>query len=196
MNPSKRLGAWMSLPAMALVTAIATTSTGCGSSSPGGANIGTIDDGADLAALMDALAVPMASVFTNLSSGAVVRSDGASVRSERIASLTASAACPGGGTASYTTGSPSVATFTACNLGGVVVTGSLSVFFYGVPPSYGVNLEGGSLTLSGAASGTITIVSGMIQWTNPATDANTYWEIAVTVGSASYCAWSGGSGCR
>ena len=196
MNPSKRLGLWMSLPALILVTAIATTAAGCGSSSSDGANIGTIDNGADLAALMDALAVPMAGLFTNLSSGAVVRNDGASVLSDRIASLTTSAACPGGGTASYTTGPPSVATFTACNLGGVVVTGSLSAFLYGVPPSYGVNLEGGSLTLSGAASGTITIVSGMIQWTNPATDANTYWEINVTVGGAPYCAWSGGSGCR
>lgn len=196
MNLAKRLGAWISLPAMTLVTAIAATATGCGSSSSEGASIGTIDNGADLAALMDALAVPMAGVFTNLSSGAVVRNDGASVLSDRNASLTTSAACPGGGTASYTTGSPSVATFTGCSLGGVVVTGSLSATLYGVPPSYGVNLDGGSLTLSGAASGTITIVSGMIQWTNPATDANTYWEINVTVGGASYCAWSGGSGCR
>lgn len=196
MNLAKRLGAWMSLPAMTLVTAIAATATGCGSSSSEGASIGTIDNGADLAALMDALAVPMAGVFTNLSSGAVVRNDGASVLSDRNASLTTSAACPGGGTASYTTGSPSVATFTGCSLGGVVVTGSLSATLYGVPPSYGVNLDGGSLTLSGAASGTITIVSGMIQWANPATDANTYWEINVTVGGASYCAWSGGSGCR
>lgn len=196
MNLAKRLGAWISLPAMTLVTAIAATATGCGSSSSEGASIGTIDNGADLAALMDALAVPMAGVFTNLSSGAVVRNDGASVLSDRNASLTTSAACPGGGTASYTTGSPSVATFTGCSLGGVVVTGSLSATLYGVPPSYGVTLDGGSLTLTGAASGTITIVSGMIQWTNPATDANTYWEINVTVGGASYCAWSGGSGCR
>jgi hypothetical protein len=75
------------------------------------------------------------------------------------------------------------------------VTGSLSVLLYGTPPSYGVNLEGGSLTLSGVASGTITIVSGMIQWTNPATDANTYWELTVSVGGTTYCAWSGGTTC-
>ena len=133
------------------------------SSSSNGASIGTIDNGDDLAALMDALAVPMAGLFTNLSSGAVVRDDGASVRTDGIASLTTSAACPQGGSASYTTGSPGVAAFTACSLGGVVITGSLSVVVYGQPPSYGVNLGAGTLTLGGAASGTINIVSGMIQ---------------------------------
>jgi hypothetical protein len=183
----------MSLPAMALVMAIA---AGCGSSSSSGTTIGTIDNGDDLAALMDAVAVPMAGLFTNLSSGAVVRDDGASVRTDGIASLTTSAACPQGGSASYTTGSPGVAAFTACGLGGVVITGSLSVLVYGQPPSYGVNLGAGTLTLGGAASGTINIVSGMIQWSNPATDANTYWEINASVGSTIYCAWSGGTGCR
>jgi hypothetical protein len=178
------------------MVALATGAAGCGGSTSDAANIGTIDNAADVAALMDTMAVPMAGVFTNLANGAVVRTDGASARSDLTASLTTSAACPQGGTASYTSGPPSTVTFTACGLGGVVVSGSLSMNFIGQPPSYAVILGNGSLTLSGAASGTITIVSGIINWTNPATDANTYWELNVSVGGTPYCAWSGGSTCQ
>jgi len=195
MKPANRSGVSPSASVLALVVALATGAAGCGGSSTEGASIGTVDSAADVAALMDRLAVPVAGVFTNLASGVVIRADEAAARSDGLASLTASASCPGGGTASYTSGTPSVATFTGCNLGGVVVSGSLNVFLYGVPPSYGVNIEGGSLTLSGAASGTITILNGMIQWTNPATDANTYWELTVSVGGTTYCAWSGGTTC-
>jgi hypothetical protein len=187
--------AWMSLSAMTLVTAIATAATGCGSSSDT-ANIGTVDNAADLAAFMDAVAVPMAGVFTNLANGAAVRTDAAGARADRPASLTASASCPGGGTATFTSGAPSQVTFASCGLGSVAVSGTLYGGFSAYPPSYSAFIDGGSLTLSGAASGTITIVNGMIQWTHPATDANTYWEITVSVGTATLCAWSGGTGCR
>jgi hypothetical protein len=194
MMTTKR-GAWMSLSAMTLVTAIATTTTGCGSSSTDGASIGTVDNAADLAALMDAMAVPMAGVFTNLANGAVVRTDGASARSDLTAALTASAGCPGGGTATFTSGVPSQVTFAACGLGGVVASGSVYVGFSAVPPSYSAFIEGGSLTLSGAASGTLTIVNGLIQWTHPATDANTYWQFTVSIGSSTICANSAGVAC-
>ena len=186
--------AWISLSAMTLVTAIATAATGCGSSSDA-ATIGTVDNAADLAALMDAVAVPMAGVFTNLANGAAVRTDAAGARADRAASLTASASCPGGGTATFTSGAPSQVTFASCGLGSVAVSGTVYVSFSAYPPSYSAFIDGGSLTLSGAASGTITIVSGMIQWTHPATDANTYWQITVSVGTATLCAWSGGSTC-
>jgi hypothetical protein len=186
----------MSFPAVALSMAIAMTAAGCGGSSTTTPSIGTIDNAADVGALMDALAVPMAGLFTNLSNGAVVRADEASARSDLVASLTASASCPGGGTASYVSGFPSTVTFAACVLGGVGITGTLSVDFYGFPPSYGVNLLGGSLTLSGPATGTITVVNGTIQWTSPATDANTFWELTVSAGGSTYCAWSGGGACR
>jgi hypothetical protein len=192
MMTTKR-GACMSLSAMTLVVAISTTATGCGSSTDA-ANIGTVDNAADLAALMDAMAVPMAGVFTNLANGAVVRADGASARSDLTAALTASASCPGGGTATFTSGSPSQVTFAGCGLGGVAVSGTVYVNLLAYPPSYSVNLTG-SLTLSGAASGTLTIVDGMIQWTNPATDANTYWQFTVSIGGSTVCANSGGGAC-
>lgn len=194
MKPAKRTGTSSSV--LALVIALAITSAGCGGSSTSTPTIGTIDSADDVGALMDALAVPMAGVFTNLSNGAVVRADGAGARPDLVASLTASASCPGGGTASYASGTPSTVTFAGCVLGGVGLAGSLDVDFYGYPPSYGVNILGGTLTLSGSASGTITILNGTIQWTNPATDANTYWELTVSVGNTTYCAWSGGGACR
>jgi hypothetical protein len=193
MTTTKR-GAWMSLSAMTLAMAIATTTTGCGSSSTDGGSIGTVDNAADLAALMDAMAVPMAGVLTNLANGAAVRTDGANARSDQIASLTASASCPGGGTATFTSGAPSQVTFAGCGLGGVGVSGTVYVNLLAYPPSYSVNLTG-SLTLSGAASGTLTIVDGMIQWTHPATDANTYWQFTVSVGSSTICANSAGVAC-
>ena len=144
---------------------------------------------------MDAVAVPMAGVFTNLANGAAVRTDAAGARADRAASLTASASCPGGGIATFTSDAPSQVTFASCGLGSVAVSGTVYVSFSAYPPSYSAFIDGGSLTLSGAASGTITIVNGMIQWTHPATDANTYWQITVSVGTATLCAWSGGSTC-
>ena len=196
MKPERRFGTWMSLHALALVALIATTASGCGGSTSSNADIGTIDSAADVEALMDAIAVPLAGVFANLANAAVVRTEGATAPTDQLASLTVSAACPGGGTASYTSGEPGAATFTGCVLGGVSVSGSLPVFVFGVPPSYSVNIGAGTLTLGGAASGTITIVNGTIQWTNPATDANTFWEMTVSIGSATYCVWSGGGACR
>jgi hypothetical protein len=186
----------MSLPALAVSALIATTASGCGGSSSSTASIGTIDNAADVEALMDAIAVPMAGVFANLANAALVQTEAATVRSGQLASLTASAACPGGGSASYTSGTPGVAAFTGCVLGGVSVSGSVPVSLFAVPPSYSVNIGAGTLTLGGAASGSIAIVNGTIQWTNPATDANTFWEITASIGSATYCVWSGGGACR
>ena len=194
MKPAKNPRASMSLPVVTMVAAIATAAAGCGGSTTTGMNLGTIDSAAELAQLMDAAALPMASVFTLINGGAATSSAGAAARSS-LAALTSPVSCPSGGSASYsTTGTPQV-TFTSCNLGGVAFSGVLNVTLYSVANNYTATIGGGNLTMSGGATGTLSISNGMIQWSTPATDANTYWQISVTINGAAICAWSGGSTC-
>lgn len=190
MERTKSPGGRKFLTVMAAIAAIA-TAAGCGSSGSG-QSLGTIDDEAELGALMDAIGVPMAGVFSQISAGALVAGDSRSAR----AALTSPVSCPSGGSVSYTATGNAQATFTSCDLGGVVVSGTLVATVSGYPTGGGVILGGGTLTFGGNASGTLTVVSGTLQWTNPINDANTYWEIVVRINGATRCAWSGGAGCR
>lgn len=87
MKPAKNLRASMSLSVVTMVAAIATAAAGCGGSTPTGMNVGTIDSAAELADLMDAAALPMASVFTLINGGTATSSAGAAARSS-LAALT------------------------------------------------------------------------------------------------------------
>ena len=194
MKPAKNPRASMSLPVVTMVAAIATAAAGCGGSTTTGMNLGTIDSAAELAQLMDAAALPMASVFTLINGGAATSSAGAAARSS-LAALTSPVSCPSGGSASYSTSGTPQVTFTSCNLGGVAFSGVLYVTLSSVTNNYTAIIGGGNLTMSGGATGTLSISNGMIQWSTPATDANTYWQISVTINGAAICAWSGGSTC-
>ena len=192
MKPAKNPRASMSLPVVTMVAAIVTTAAGCGGSTTTGMNLGTIDSAAELDELMGAAALPMANVFTLINGGAVAA--GAAARSS-LAALTSPVSCPSGGSASYsTTGTPQV-TFTSCNLGGVAFSGVLYVTLSSVTNNYSAMIGGGNLTMSGGATGTISILNGMIQWSTPVTDANTYWQFSATINGAATCVWSGGGTC-
>jgi hypothetical protein len=192
MKNAKNPRASMSLSVVTVVAAIATAAAGCGGSTTNGMNLGTIDSAAELADLMDAAALPMARVFTLINGGTASVDEAA--RSS-LAALTSPVSCPSGGSASYsTTGTPQV-TFTNCDLGGVAFSGVLYVTLSSVTNNYTAIISGGNLTMSGGATGTLSILNGMIQWSTPVTDANTYWQISVTINGAAICAWSGGGTC-
>jgi hypothetical protein len=155
----------------------------------GGASVGSIDDAQDFELVMGLIAIPLADVLTDLGTSTTTL---ASSDETLEANPTT---CPGGGTAGFDMAA-STGTFAGCNLGGVGVSGTLGVVFVpGTAPDFAVNLGTGTLTFSGAASGSVQILGGQLQWRDPATDDNTYWLARAIVGSAEVCAWSGGGAC-
>jgi hypothetical protein len=127
--------------------------------------------------------LPLAQVFT-------VITDDSSPDAERRAATMAS--CPDGGTADYdmTTG---VATLTDCSGSGITTSGTISVTLIpgGGGYKYSANLSGGTITVSGAFSGTATIYSGTMGWEVPVADATTYWQLDIDLDGVQVCIWSG-----
>ena len=146
---------------MTLVAAIVTTTASCAGKTSTGPDLGTIDSHAELAQLMNAAALPMARLFTlfvtgpgaSIIDGTPTLSASAVDRSSTPA-LTSPVSCPSGGSAAYAAVGTTQITFTNCNLGGVV-------------------FSSGSLTMSGGATGTLSILDGLIQWSIPVTDVST-----------------------
>lgn len=204
MKPSKNPRAWISWSVMTMAVAIVTAAS-CTGKSPTGLDLGTIDSPEELAQLMGATSLPMARVFTlfNVGSGAAAMindgtptlSAGTTDRSS-TADLTSPVSCPSGGSASYTAVGTTQVTFTNCNPGGVRFSGVRYGWLQSTNATDNMAaIEGGSLTMSGAATGTLSILSGLIQWSVPVTDASTYWQFRATVNGAPVCVWSGGGAC-
>lgn len=188
--------------AVTTVAVIVTAAAGC-ASSPTGPDLGTIDDATEMEQLMDAAALPMARVLTLFDVGTGVPiidglTNGAAAAVDRTTtvSLTSPVSCPGGGSAAYAATGITQVTFTNCNLGGVRFSGVLSAILTSSGPSNNqAVIEGGALSMSGGASGTLAITGGLIQWSVPVADATTYWEFRANVGGAPVCVWSGGGSC-
>ena len=187
--------------AVTTVGAIVTAVAGCASST--GLDLGAIDSQAELEKLMDTAALPMAKVFTlfNVGSGGAIidglATGAAAVDRTTTVALTSPVSCPGGGSAAYTATGITQVTFTDCNLGGVRFTGVLSAILSSpVTSNHQAVIQGGVLSMSGGASGTLAILSGLIQWSAPVADATTYWQFVATVNGAPVCAWSGGGACQ
>jgi hypothetical protein len=99
--------------------------------------------------------------------------------------------CPGGGNlgVNLETGE---ATLTDCSAGGVTISAALFLFVSSTGPSaYQANFSG-ILTVSGSFIGTVEVLSAFIEWTDPASDANTFWEVTVSVGGQIFIATSAG----
>jgi hypothetical protein len=180
-----------SVLAAALLAATSTVAVGCGSSTST-PNLGTIDSASDLSTLMENVAVPMAGLFKQVSAMPPAVADSG----VGLAALTSPVSCAQGGSISYALSPSAQATFNNCTLEGVVISGTVYATVYGDTLGGGVTMSSGTLTLSGFATGTLEILNCMIQWTNPITDASTYWEISIAYNGATLCAWSGGTTCR
>jgi len=101
--------------------------------------------------------------------------------------------CPGGGTltANLATGQ---ATLTDCSAGGVTISATLVLAVVSAGPSSYEATFAGTLMVTGSFTGTVEVLSALIQWTDPATDANTYWEVMVLINGQTFTVTSGDSG--
>jgi len=86
--------------------------------------------------------------------------------------------CPEGGSLNVNTATGQ-ASLTACGVRGIIINATLALFVQPTgPSSYQANFNG-ILMVTGTFIGTIEVINAVIQWTDPATDANTYWEVTV-----------------
>jgi hypothetical protein len=185
---------------VAIAFAMLAVTISCGSSTPSSdtpptQNIGPITSASQLGALMNAIAAPLASIFAQ--AAAAPPPVAASATDANQYALTSPVNCPGGGTFSYaSTGGVSLGNFYNCNLGGVVIGGVVSGPITASSQGGSVSLSGGgTLNLSGAATGTLNIYYAQIQWTNPVSVANVYWQITIGVNGVPVCAQSSGVPC-
>ena len=86
------------------------------------------------------------------------------------------------------------AALTNCSAGGVVISATLVVFVTSTGFSSYQATFSGTLMVSGPYTGTVEVVMAFIQWTDPATDDNTYWEVTVLLGGETYTVTSADSG--
>jgi hypothetical protein len=86
--------------------------------------------------------------------------------------------CPGGGTLSVNRDTGE-ATLTNCSVGGEIISGTLVlVVTSDSPPMYRAEFSG-TFMVSGTYTGEVEVVSATIEWTEPATETNTSWDVTV-----------------
>jgi hypothetical protein len=159
------------------------------SSDPGGGEIRSQDD---VRRLFEAIVPDLVEAFTELANQQFAAAPALSSSTNK-AEGDSSVPCPGGGTlvVNLITGQ---ATLTNCVAGGVTISASLtlSVFPSG-PSSYQASFWG-TLTVSGSFNGTVEVDDAYIQWSDPATVANTLWQVTVTVNGQMFTVAGGGMG--
>lgn len=157
----------------------------CGDSSeqPGG----EIQSQEDVESFFQAVAPELIALFNDLADQQAP-SVAAFSRKENV-----SISCPEGGSLNVDT-DIGQANLTDCAARGIFINGALflTVFPTG-PGSYQASFSG-TMVVSGTFTGTIEVISSLIQWTNPATQDNTYWEVTVLVNSRTFTVTSAGSG--
>jgi hypothetical protein len=101
--------------------------------------------------------------------------------------------CPGGGVLSVDlmTGE---AMLTDCSVGGVTISAPLMLLVTSVPPSSYYATFSGTLTVSGDFEGDVEVVEASIEWTDPATEANTSWEAMVLLDGEQFAVSDAGNG--
>lgn len=86
------------------------------------------------------------------------------------------------------------ASLTDCGARGIVINATLALFVQPTgPSSYQANFNG-ILMVSGTFAGTIDVNQAFIQWTDPATVDNTFWEVTATVNDSIFIVTSADSG--
>lgn len=165
--------------------------TACGSTSSEPS--GEVSSQADVQRLFQTIVPDLVAAFTELANDSSLAPSTLPVGASKGGSNSSTVNCPGGGTLTVdlTTGN---ATLTDCATSGVILSASLFLYVSGFDaPSYNASFSG-TLLISGSFNGTVEVLSASIQWTDPATEANTYWDVQVQVEGAIYFASSAGSG--
>jgi hypothetical protein len=167
------------------ICALMLAAAACGDSPSDGSG-GEINSQEDVRNLFQAVMPDLVAALTELAN------EGAAAPALKSAH-SSTVQCPGGGTltANLATGQ---ATLTDCTAGGVTISATLVLAVVSAgPPSYEATFAG-TLMVSGSYTGTVEVLSALIQWTDPATDANTYWEVMVLINGQTFTVTSGDSG--
>ncbi|MDH3200559.1 MAG: hypothetical protein OEM15_06665 [Myxococcales bacterium] len=162
----------------------------CGSSTS--ESNGEINSQEDVQRLFEAVVPDLVEAFTELASQ-LSFATASSSSTEKQANGTASVQCPGGGVLNVdlVTGE---ATLTDCSAGGVTISAQLQLFVTPFPPSSYEAFFNGTLMVSGSFTGTVVVNQAFIQWTDPATVENTFWQVTVTVNDETFTVLSTDSG--
>jgi hypothetical protein len=153
------------------------SSGGSGADGP----IGTLDTEQDYARFMQAIALPLVGVLSEL---------------EDRTSAADPAACQSGGTAAIDPALGQV-TFSGCQLGGIAISGT-AVLSQGASagPDKSAFLAGAQLTVSGGATGEVLMQLAELTWQDPPTEAGTIWKASFVNGmSEQICVQSSGEPC-
>ena len=160
------------------------------SSSDSGGELNSQDD---VQRLFQAVVPDLVEALTELANDQFSAALGFSSSGDKGGGSSSSVPCPGGGTLSVNLATGQ-ATLTNCSAGGVTISATLLLFVDGtLAPSYQANFSG-PLTVSGTFNGTVEVTDALIQWIDPATDANTYWDVTVLLNGQSFTVTSGDSG--
>ncbi|WP_437754311.1 hypothetical protein [Sorangium sp. So ce1389] len=163
-----------------VVAAMLSFACGGGGSGPD-EPIGTLDNEQDYARFMHAIALPLVVVLGDLEDRTTVDDP---------------AACSGGGTAAIDRALGQV-TFSACQLGGITITGT-AVLAQGASagPDKSAFLAGAQLAVSGGATGMVLMQLAELTWQDPPTEAGTTWKASFDNGmSVQICVQSSGEPC-
>jgi hypothetical protein len=178
---------------LVLTCAALIMATACGSSTP--ESNGEINSQEDVRRLFEAVMPDLVEAFTELASQLSFAVSSPS-STDKQANGTSSVQCPGGGVLNVdlVTGQ---ATLTDCSAGGVTISAQLALFVSPLgPSSYQADFNG-ILMVSGSFTGTVQVNTALVQWTDPATVENTFWQVTVTVNDQTFTVSSadpGGNG--
>ncbi|MDH3656429.1 MAG: hypothetical protein OEN21_19385 [Myxococcales bacterium] len=171
-----------------LSIALLVCAVACGDSSgEGEVQGGEIQSQQDVSNFFQAVAPELIALFNQL---AAQQSAGVTAFSTKQSS---SVSCPGGGSLDVDT-STGQATLTDCSARGIIINADLALLVEPIGvSSYQANFNG-ILMVSGTFTGTIQVMRALIQWTDPATEDNTYWEVMVLLNSQPVTVTSADSG--
>jgi hypothetical protein len=173
-----------------LLATAACGSSSTGSNDPGG---GEIRGQEDVQRFFTALMPDLVAVLTELANDPSLVPSALSSKTDK-ANGTSTVQCTDGGSISVDT-TTGQATATDCSVRGITFSAALALFIESTPPSHQATFNG-ILMVSGSFTGTVEVNQASIQWTDPATDANTFWHVTVTVNDLIHIASSGDSGNR
>jgi hypothetical protein len=152
--------------------------TACSDDSSGSG--GEINSREDVQRFFAAIVPDLVEAFTELANDQSFATSALSSSRDKSAHIS-SVPCPGGGTleVDLITGQ---ATLTNCSVGGVTISATLALFVFPLPspPLYGANFNG-ILMVSGSFNGTVEVTDALIEWTDPPTEATTFWDVTVIV---------------
>jgi hypothetical protein len=160
----------------------------CGSS-PSDSGGGEIQSQEDVQRFFQALMPELVAAFTELADQQPLAPSSLSSKGGGGSSVP----CPEGGSINVDTVTGQ-ATMTNCGARGVIINAALSLFVQPTGPSSYLANFNGVLMVTGTFTGTVEVLVAVIEWTDPATDENTYWEITVDVGGQIYLVTSADSG--